>query len=326
MPTDRIVVIGGASAAVPALVRLLSGLPADLGCAVVVVVRRAAGASGTALVHILQRASTLPVREVEGSVPLKPNHVYLGRADCDTVVERDHVRAALLQRASLPIDHFFASAAESWGPRAVAVVLSAAPDDGALGAAAVRAKGGRLIVQDPEGAQSPGLARAVLESGGASRVVGPGFLADAVIGLLRAPASTIPDVEYHPTAGADPSAPIRAAAPTPAPAERRSSFACPECAEPLYDDEVDTAHLRCRWGHVVKDEDLLDDLEAHWVQSAERGLRALERIGTLSRRIATRMAREGAPGSESRFVRRASRAHDRARHLRSLAAGTESKS
>ncbi len=182
------------------------------------------------------------------------------------------------------------------------------------------------MVQDPDSAQSPDLARAVLDSGGASRVVGPAFLAEAVVGVMRAPPSTVPEVEYHATAETAREAPARVFAPTPAPAERRSSYVCPECAEPLYDDDVDTAHLRCRWGHIVKDEELLEDLESHWVQSAERGLRALERIGSLSRRIATRMAREGSPGSEARFARRSARAQDRARHLRSLVTGTESKS
>ena len=56
--------------------------------------------------------------------------------------------------------------------------------------------------------------RTTVLSGGGSPGGGPGFLADAVVGLL-------PGVNG------------------------------PECAEPLHDD---TAHLRCRWGHVVNDE------------------------------------------------------------------------
>jgi two-component system chemotaxis response regulator CheB len=47
------------------------------------------------------------------------------------------------------IDVLFDSAADSYGPRAIGVVLTGANNDGASGLAHIKANGGVAIVQDP---------------------------------------------------------------------------------------------------------------------------------------------------------------------------------
>src|SRR5690606_32196623 len=61
------------------------------------------------------------------------------------------------------IDVLFESAAEIFGGRLLAIVLSGASQDGAAGPAAVRRAGGWTAVQDPQTAQVPVMPKAALE-------------------------------------------------------------------------------------------------------------------------------------------------------------------
>ena len=53
------------------------------------------------------------------------------------------------------INALFRSAALSFGPRPIGVLLSGVLDDGVLGTAAIRAMGGTTVVQQPEDALYP---------------------------------------------------------------------------------------------------------------------------------------------------------------------------
>jgi len=68
----------------------------------------------------------------------------------------------LFSRPSL--DVLFESVAGAYRERAIGVVLTGANEDGAAGLAAIRARGGVAIVQDPQGAERPEMPRAALEA------------------------------------------------------------------------------------------------------------------------------------------------------------------
>lgn len=73
-------------------------------------------------------------------------------------------------------DRFFGRLGQEFGPRAVAAVLSGTGEVGP-GLQAVRAAGGRVLVQAPETAQYVQLPLSALESGAADTVLGAGELA-----------------------------------------------------------------------------------------------------------------------------------------------------
>ena len=60
-----------------------------------------------------------------------------------------------------PIDHFFRTLAETHDGGAIAVVLTGTGSDGTLGIKDIKAKGGLVIVQNPNDAEYDGMPQGV---------------------------------------------------------------------------------------------------------------------------------------------------------------------
>lgn len=62
------------------------------------------------------------------------------------------------------IDPLFRSAALSFGPRVIGILLSGGMDDGVAGLDAIKKRGGLAVVQDPDQADVPSMPRNALRS------------------------------------------------------------------------------------------------------------------------------------------------------------------
>ena len=149
-----VVVVGASAGGVEALTTLVAGLPQDLDAAVCVVLHLYAGAESR-LADILSRAGPLPATQAHGGERLLRGRVYVAPPDRHLIVRgrRALVRRSPRENGARPsIDVLFHSAARAYARRTVAVVLSGTRDDGVSGASAVEARGGCVLVQDPEDA------------------------------------------------------------------------------------------------------------------------------------------------------------------------------
>jgi two-component system chemotaxis response regulator CheB len=154
MMDREVVVVGVSAGGLQAVGAILRRLPADLGVALVVVQHRSR--ESTELCALLQDCTTLPIEEAVDKQPLVAGHVYIAPADYHLLIEPGHLALScdepeLYSRPS--IDLAFETAADSYGPRAVGVVLTGANSDGARGLARIAARGGLAIVQTPATAE-----------------------------------------------------------------------------------------------------------------------------------------------------------------------------
>lgn len=163
--TDRLVVVGASLGGLDAVERLLGRLPGDFEPAVVVVQHRSSD-STEVLGQLLGRSSVRSVIEPDSGEPIQPGRVYLAPPGYHLLVEDDGTFGLSTEGpvtwARPSIDVLFESAAEVWGRRLVAVLLTGASDDGARGIARVRERGGAVLIQDPDEAESPIAPRAAL--------------------------------------------------------------------------------------------------------------------------------------------------------------------
>lgn len=85
------------------------------------------------------------------------------------------------RRERAPIDHFFRTLAETHDGDAIAVILTGTGSDGTLGVKDIKAKGGLVIVQDPNDAEYDGMPQSAIATG----------LVDFILPVADIPASIL---------------------------------------------------------------------------------------------------------------------------------------
>lgn len=128
MPGHDIIVIGASAGGVEALTSLVKRLPEDLPAAVFAVLH-ISPESPSRLPEILSRAGKLPATQPKHGEEIRPGHIYVAVPDRHLLVHRGHisvVHGPKENRYRLAIDTLFRSAARSYGPRVVGVVLTGA--------------------------------------------------------------------------------------------------------------------------------------------------------------------------------------------------------
>lgn len=178
----RLVAIGTSKGGFHALGRVLAGLPADFPVAVAVVQHRSREPED-ALVRLLAQRCALPVVEAEDKMPLQPGRVHLAPSDYHLLVDGDHFALSMdepVNFARPAIDVLFDSAADALGPALLGLVLTGTGQDGALGAARIKASGGCVMVEDPATSEEGAMPQAVLRSVAVDEVAGLGEVAAAL--------------------------------------------------------------------------------------------------------------------------------------------------
>ncbi|WP_210529648.1 chemotaxis protein CheB [Rubellimicrobium arenae] len=182
-----VVVIGASAGGIAALHDLLSRLSADFPLPVLLA-QHLSATLPSKLPEVLGYRTGLRTKWAEDGEALRPGTVFVAPPDRHLLVGPER-RLALSSAERVgwwrpAVDVLFRSAADAFGDRTIAVVLSGAMWDGARGMRAVAEAGGITIAQDEASAGHFDMPAAALDLGRADLAMAPGKIAQALQVLI----------------------------------------------------------------------------------------------------------------------------------------------
>lgn len=328
MPEHDIIVVGASAGGVEALVKVVRGLPSDLPGAVFVVLHVPPYAT-SALPRILNSAGPLPAVHAVDGEPIERGRIYVAPPDYHLLVDLGRVRVTRGPRENRhrpAVDPLFRSAARSYGPRTVGVVLTGALDDGTAGLLAIKKRGGVAIVQDPDEALFSGMPAGALEYVDVDECLSLRDIAPALARISREPA----DEEGGHPVSEELEIESKIAVLDETALEREYSFgqlagfACPDCKGPLWEiHDGELLRFRCRTGHAFTAEGLVAGQSEALEEALYMALNTLEESRLMAERLAAEAHGRDHGRVAQRFEYRARDAQRRAEVIRQALLGED---
>ena len=183
-----ILLIGGSAGSLEVLLKVLPKLKNPLSFAIVVVVHRKS-AEDLTLEELFAMKTSLVVTEVEDKTALLPGCLYIAPSDYHLLFEKNgHISLDISEKVNYSrpsIDVTFESAADAYGERAAAILLSGANADGTNGLIAIQKSGGITVVQEPTSAEMPYMPQHALENASPVMVLDPEKMFEFIHSLNR---------------------------------------------------------------------------------------------------------------------------------------------
>ncbi len=149
---SRLILIGGSSGSLDALLVLLPALRKDFAIPILLVIHRS-NATDNGLADLLAAKTSLHIKEADEKEPLLPGCIYLAPPDYHVLLETDGTlsldASEKVHYCRPSIEVSFTSAGPVYKNNCTAVLLSGANADGAMAMKLIKEYGGTTIVQDP---------------------------------------------------------------------------------------------------------------------------------------------------------------------------------
>lgn len=169
-----ILVLGGSAGSFKLFFQIVKNIDPDINKAVVIVMHRKKNFFSE-VEKLFAEHSRIYLKEIADKDILTTNTVYLAPANYHTLFERDGHFSLDVSEAvwySKPsIDVTFESAADIYGSRCAAVLVSGANQDGAEGLLTIKNRGGLAIVQDPRDAEMAEMPQSAIDIGAAGHIL-----------------------------------------------------------------------------------------------------------------------------------------------------------
>jgi two-component system chemotaxis response regulator CheB len=316
MPRD-IVVIGASAGGIEALRVLVGNLPEDFPASVFVVVHTSPEAPSM-LADILDRYGKLPAVTPNDGERIRRGTIYVAPPDRHLLIEPNRVRVTRgpkENRFRPAVDPLFRSAAQTYGPRVVGVILTGYLDDGTAGLWTVKQLGGTAVVQDPKDAIVPFMPLNAVTHVKVDYCLPLEEIAPLLVrltseaaeeGAFQVPKEVEIEVNIAKEQKALDAGVLQLGEP--------SNYACPECHGVLLQLQEGTLfRFRCHTGHAYSIESLLADITEKMDDALWNSIRAFEEGELFMRHMAQHLSH--AESAES-FLKRADEAKRRANLMR----------
>ncbi|MBP2654933.1 MAG: response regulator receiver modulated CheB methylesterase [Firmicutes bacterium] len=188
---EQIVAIGTSTGGPRALQELVTRLPGNLPCGVVIVQHMPPGFTKS-LANRLDSLCALSVKEAEHNDVVKPGSVLIAPGDYHMTVERDGTRTVVKLNQGPPIgshrpsvNPLMESVAKIYGSLATGVILTGMGSDGARGMQEIKQSGGYTIAEDQSTTVVFGMPKSAIELGIIDKVVPLPAIASEIVRHLQ---------------------------------------------------------------------------------------------------------------------------------------------
>lgn len=172
--STEIVLLGGSAGSFKLIFQLVKNFKSVLNKTVIIVIHRKKNFLSE-IEKLFSENIRISFREITDKDPIQKNTVYIAPANYHTLVEKEGYFSLDVSDSvwySKPsIDVTFESAADAFGDKCIAILLSGANQDGAEGLLALRKAGALTIVQSPADAEVAVMPEAALNIDAADYVL-----------------------------------------------------------------------------------------------------------------------------------------------------------
>ncbi len=320
MAKRNIIVIGASAGGVYALKELMASLPPDFDATIFLVVH-VSPHSPSYLPDILNHVGPIKAVHPKDGELIQPGHIYVAPPDHHLLIEYDQVivkKGPKENRFRPSIDALFRSAAYTYGPRVIGIVLTGMLDDGTSGMWSVKRLGGICIVQEPEEAMYASMPNHVMEYVAVDFVVPVSKMAMLLSDLITEWVPDRPDVVQEELKRIETEVNIAA---------QDNAFdmgildmgeltplTCPECNGVLVNiKEGKLIRYRCHTGHAYTASSLLAETTKVVEESFWKGIRALEETVILLDQSSKHFEEGGNREAAEQFAQKSRETQERAR-------------
>jgi two-component system chemotaxis response regulator CheB len=286
------------------------------------------------LPEILSKTGPLQALHPEDNTRIEAGSIYVAPPDHHLLIDNSSVavKRGPKETGFRPsIDALFRSAAYSYGPGAIGVVLSGALNDGTSGLWSIKRLGGIAIVQEPYQAEYPSMPRSALEYIDAdyrvhSHEIGPLLIQlmqeetaqEEMVGNGVDEDSRRLAVETQIAAGVNlPEKTILDLGPL-------TQFTCPECKGSLVRiTEGGLLRFRCHTGHGFSADALLDGLSETISNLIWQTTRGFQEASMLLEHVGRHMQENGGSTQAEAFLAKARELNQQASRFQNIAVGYE---
>jgi two-component system chemotaxis response regulator CheB len=285
MMKRNIVVIGGSSGSFEVFKTIANRLPRDLDAAIFIVWHMSPNVRGI-LPAVLNRYGPIEAKEAGDGEKIERGKIYVARPDHHLLIENSHIRVTRgpkENRFRPAIDPLFRSAAYTYGPRVIGIVLSGDLDDGTSGIWTIKQRGGLAIVQDPAEAEISSMPESAIREVPVDHILPSSDIAGLIASLVQE------DIDETEVAMQDENESTRVRDEIRIAAEENAletgifdlgeltPFTCPECNGVLAKlRDGDRVRFRCHTGHAFSADSLLEGLTENIEESLWSAIRGVD--------------------------------------------------
>ncbi|HWR39015.1 MAG TPA: chemotaxis response regulator protein-glutamate methylesterase [Patescibacteria group bacterium] len=189
--SERVIAIGTSTGGPRALQEVVTKLPGNLPCGVVIVQHMPPGFTKS-LSERLNSLSALTVKEAEHNDVILPGNVFIAPGDYHMLIERENGKSVIKLNQNPPIgghrpavDPMMESVAKTFGSRSIGVILTGMGHDGAKGIKAIKQQMGQTIAEDQSTAVVFGMPKSAIELGVVDRVAPITAIASEIIKAVQ---------------------------------------------------------------------------------------------------------------------------------------------